>query len=449
MNDSMKKKIYRYMVSLLGIALAAFFITAAIWGFDENVDRYVLHMTAAVLCGVIIYVVCAALAKVFAERVVKPFKEGNMYAYEEITPLRRKNEEQKRALEDRLLKLATGLGTIDAVSLHMKEGLILVSKDRTISALNEAALTLLSAPRRDFIGHDLIELYRNGELIEAINSASEHKSSVVEINNEDRSLCLYVNPVFNDLQPGGAVILIIDVTQARRAEEQRRDFTANVSHELKTPLTSIAGYAEIIEAGMATAEETKRFAGLIRAQSSRLVSLADDIMRLSEIESGEKVLKMEDIELLELGENIAGELRPAAGRNKVSLEILQGSCVYVHADRRMMEELLINLIDNAIKYNKPGGCVKVAFAEDGDYALIKVSDTGVGIPKEDIPRVFERFYRVDKSRSKKTGGTGLGLAIVKHIAEVHNGSVSIESKEGEGSTFTVRIPQSKKILTTQ
>ena len=321
-------------------------------------------MAAAALSGLVIFLVFSALAKVFSESVVKPFKEGDMYAYEEIIPLRRKSEEQKRELEDRLLKLATSLGTIDAVSLHMKEGLVLVSKDRTISALNEAALTLLSAPKRDFIGHDLIELCRNGELMDAISSANEHKSSVVEINNGDRSLCLYVNPVFNDLKPGGAVILIIDVTQARRTEEQRRDFTANVSHELKTPLTSIVGYAEIIETGMANAEETRRFAGFIREQSSRLVSLTDDIMRLSQIESGEKILKMEDIDLLSLGEDIVQQLRPAADSHNVSLDIIYGDDIHLYADRRMINELITNLIDNAIKYNKPGGCVRLAFAED-------------------------------------------------------------------------------------
>jgi len=444
MNDSLKKRIYKYMLIVVGVAFAMFFAASLIWGFTDDVDEYVLRIFASFICGAAVCVICAALARFLSKKIVKPLKDGNMYAYEEITPLRKKSEEQKRELEERLLKLATGLGTIDAVSLHMREGLVLVSKDRTISALNEAAMELLGTPKRDFVGCDVIEICRSIEFISAIDNARERVSSTFEMKQGEKNLMFYVNPVFADLSTGGAVILIIDVTEARRAEEQRRDFTANVSHELKTPLTSIAGYAEIIESGMASDEDIKRFAGLIRNQSSRLVSLTDDIMRLSEIESGEKALKMEEVELFELCENLIEELRPTASKNDVSLELTGNSDVYVYADNRMMSELITNLISNAIKYNNPSGSVRVEVAKDADEAVIRVSDTGMGIPKESLPRVFERFYRVDKSRSKKTGGTGLGLAIVKHIAEVHSGGVTVESVLGEGSVFTVKLPIYKK-----
>lgn len=240
-------------------------------------------------------------------------------------------------------------------------------------------------------------------------------------------------------QVAGTIVLLLDVTEQQRAEQVRREFTANVSHELKTPLTSISGFAEMLQNGMASGEEdVKRFAGRIYSEARRLIALTDDIIRLSRIEQSGAV-EDEPVELRALCEGAAEALRFPAEQKQVAIAV-SGDLVTVRGSRQMLDELVCNLADNAVKYNRPGGRVDLTVRREGDWAAVTVADTGIGIPREHQARIFERFYRVDKSRSKQTGGTGLGLSIVKHIVERHGGSISLESAPGAGTSVTVRLP---------
>lgn len=231
--------------------------------------------------------------------------------------------------------------------------------------------------------------------------------------------------------------------QKRRQKEVdkiKRQFTANVSHELKTPLTSIAGYAELIENGMAEEADVKRFAATIHSEAQRLINLSSDIIKLSQLDEAEGTPQLTAVDLYECAENCINALTLKAEKRKVSLRLLGDSCV-IQANRALIEDLIYNLCENAIRYNKENGTVTVNVGFDGTYSILRVSDTGIGIPAKYQKRIFERFYRVDKSRSKETGGTGLGLAIVKHIAEFHRAALSLESKENEGTIITVRFPE--------
>lgn len=228
--------------------------------------------------------------------------------------------------------------------------------------------------------------------------------------------------------------------EMREAEKVRREFTANVSHELKTPLTSIIGYAEMLQNGVSNAEDSKKFAGVIRKEGSRLLELIDSVISLSRLEDSSAIKTFENLELYGMTEDLIEQLRFSAKEKSVELSI-EGSPLQVRGDRRMIQDLIFNLIDNAIKYNRVGGSVDVSISDEGSYGVITVSDTGIGIPRDDVERVFERFYRVDRSRSRKAGGTGLGLAIVKHIVEYHGGSVVLHSEVNKGTTVAVKLPK--------
>lgn len=228
--------------------------------------------------------------------------------------------------------------------------------------------------------------------------------------------------------------------EMREAEKVRREFTANVSHELKTPLTSIIGYAEMLQNGVSDSEDSKRFAGVIHKEGSRLLELIDSVISLSRLEDSNAVKTFENLELFGIAKDLIEQLHFSAKEKSVELSI-EGSPLQVRGDRRMIQDLIFNLVDNAIKYNRVGGGVEISLSDEGNYGVITVSDTGIGIPKDDVERVFERFYRVDKSRSRKAGGTGLGLAIVKHIVEYHGGSVALHSEVNKGTTVAVKLPK--------
>ncbi len=228
--------------------------------------------------------------------------------------------------------------------------------------------------------------------------------------------------------------------EMREAEKVRREFTANVSHELKTPLTSIIGYAEMLQNGISNAEDSKKFAGVIHKEGSRLLELIDSVISLSRLEDSNAIKTFENLELYGIVQDLVEKLSFSAKEKSVELSIV-GSPLQVRGDRRMVQDLIFNLVDNAIKYNRIGGSVTVSISDEGTYGVMRVTDTGIGIPKDDVERVFERFYRVDKSRSKKAGGTGLGLAIVKHIVEFHGGSVLLNSEVNKGTTITVKLPK--------
>ncbi len=361
--------------------------------------------------------------------------------YEELEPFIVKIRRQNRLIHEQVERLRAERDTISVITHNMNEGLILLDQSHNVLSVNSSALSLLGARPGEYEGKNILMISRNTDLTACIADATEKgESGSLLLEKDGRSCRVSVSAVYRGEEICGAIVLLLDVTEQQRAEKIRRDFTANVSHELKTPLTSISGFAEMIENGMVKGEtDIQKFAGRIYQEANRLIVLTDDIIRLSRIEQDGTPAK-EPVELRELCDNVIRSLRFVSDRKQVELSVT-GEPLTINGNPRMLEELVQNLCDNAVKYNLPGGRVDVSVRQDGSNAVLTVSDTGIGIPREYQKRIFERFYRVDKSRSKQTGGTGLGLSIVKHIVECHGGSIRLESTENVGTTITVCLPQ--------
>lgn len=355
--------------------------------------------------------------------------------------LLRKIRGQERMILRQKEELADDRGTIKAITDNMQEGLILLSPAGTILSVNSSAISLLGAGRRDYAGRSIQELSRLPQLRGAIADALGGKAVSFSAQCGPRFCRFLANPVYQEEELTGSILLILDETQRERSEKQRRDFTANVSHELKTPLTSISGFAEMIETGMASGEDARNFARRITHESGRLLALIDDIIRLSRLDEQVPV-PMSRVSLTAVCREVLATLGMMAEKRWVTLS-LTGPEVFVRGSAGMLSELMTNLCENAVKYNREGGSVTVEISRDPAAGVVTaaVRDTGIGIPAASFQRVFERFYRVDKSRSKQTGGTGLGLSIAKHLVEYHGGSIALESALGEGSVFTVTLPE--------
>ena len=333
-----------------------------------------------------------------------------------ITVLLGKIQGQQRMIRRQMEELADDRGTIKAITGNMREGLIMVSPRGTILSVNSSAIALLGAAPGDWAGRDIGELSQLPELSAALSSALEGRAASLTAWCGQLFCRLFANPVYQERELTGAILLILDDTEREKSEKLRRDFSANVSHELRTPLTSISGFAEMIETGMA-GENTRDFAGRITRESARLLTLIDDIIRLSRLDEHAPT-PMGRVSLTAVCREVLTNLSLVAHRRGVTMK-LQGPEVWVRGNARMLEELMTNLCENAIKYNREEGSVVVETAAGSvpGTVTVTVRDTGIGIPAASFQRVFERFYRVDKSRSKQTGGTGLGLSIAKHLVE--------------------------------
>lgn len=394
-----------------------------------------------VIAGAVIAILLAAvIARYQTKRLVAPINGLNLDepmqndVYEELSPVLRRLNHQKEEIESRMTALQEKRGELDAIISGMREGLILLDDKKRVLSVNRSALALLGGKG----GETLNRLYRGERLIKLVDEAYEKGSAAGDMALNGRD-CRVSASLANT---GGMVVLFQDITQQRRAEEARREFTANVSHELRTPLTSIRGYAELLRSGMVNSEDIAGFGGRIYDESQRLLTLIEDILRLSRLDEG-VIGDVSRVGLLEIAKGVTERLKEQAGAAGVTLEAL-GEEAYVTGERTLIYELVYNLADNAIKYNKNGGSAIIEVTRDGERARLTVTDTGVGIPKESRPRVFERFYRVDKSRSKATGGTGLGLSIVKHAAELSGATVSLESETDKGTRITVEFPKSEQ-----
>ena len=403
-----------------------------------------------ILCGIILALLCAGIVisshttrsilrpiAALAERLDGPAPED---CYDELAPFLRKIRGQQQMILRQMEELADDRGTIKAITDNMQEGLIIVSLQQTILSVNSSAVILLGARPRDYAGRGILALSQLPQLKQAVEDALDGRASAPVAKCGSRFCQLFANPVYLEKQLTGAIVLILDVTEREKAEKMRRDFSANVSHELKTPLTSISGFAEMIEAGMATGEDARDFARRITRESARLLALIDDIIRLSRLDEHIPT-PMARLSVNTVCREVLASLEPVAQKRQVTLS-LSGPEIWVRGNAGMITELVTNLCDNAIKYNHEGGSVSVETAEQpmSGTVTLAVRDTGIGIPSGSFQRVFERFYRVDKSRSKQTGGTGLGLSIAKHIVDCHGGRIAVESVLGEGSVFTVTLP---------
>lgn len=391
-------------------------------------------------------IISAVIATRLSKKIVEPLNSLDLEhplenkTYDEIAPLLSRINRQHEQIKEQIKALQKKTDEFTQITDNMKEGLVLLDNDGKILSINPAACRLFEADE-ECIDKDFVSIDRSCEISAAIKRAEESGHSETRTKYSGRIYQFDISRIESDGSARGSVILFFDMTEQQNAEKMRREFTANVSHELKTPLQGIIGSAELIENGMVRDEDMPRFVGHIRSEAQRLVNLINDIIRLSQLDEGDE-MPHERIGLLSLSQEIAEDLGDAAKKKKVTLSV-GGNEAYVFGVSRLLYEVIYNLCDNAIKYNREGGQVDINIDSVGGAAKLTVSDTGIGIAPKHQARIFERFYRVDKSHSKATGGTGLGLSIVKHAVQYHGGTVSIESEENKGTRITVTLPLSE------
>jgi two-component system phosphate regulon sensor histidine kinase PhoR len=400
---------------------------------------FVIPSILIIMIGV--FVVCTILAKRSTKKIVEPIKEmadnGNGSPYDELLPLSQKIASQQRQIKRQMRRLQFEKDKISTLIENMAEGFILIDVDKKVLMSNYSASKLLGADDDGVTDKTLIAFSRNEVLNDCVDKALSGESKNGDTTVKGRALQIITNPVYSNGEKNGAICLIIDVSAKKKAEKMRREFTANVTHELKTPLTSISGYAEIIASGLVKPDDIPNFANKIHKESGRLLSLISDIMELSQLDEKFSDEEFAPVDLAGVAAEVAEDLRSNAEKHGITITVDTKTAV-INGNRNQIYELIYNLCDNAIRYNRENGSVKIITGDDNEHPFVKVADTGIGIPEKHHKRVFERFYRVDKSRSKETGGTGLGLAIVKHITERHGGEISLESSE-QGTTFTARF----------
>lgn len=362
----------------------------------------------------------------------------NNEAYEELTPLLRKIAEQKETIGEQLADACKKQREFSLITENMSEGFLVIDQDAKLLTYNTAALKLL-----DIVlpaDKSVLLFCRAKEFRDVISDVLSGKRAENVMARGERSYSLIANPVFEQETVIGAVVVILDITESEKRDELRRQFTANVSHELKTPLTSISGFAELMKAGDVAAEHVIDFSASIYDEAQRLITLVNDIIKLSELDGQSMSYESESVDLYELSKEVVSRLEREAKKRNIALHLI-GDKAEIMGVRKILDEMLCNLCDNAIKYNKEGGIVDIIVGQTKDSVNVIVRDTGIGIPEEHQDRVFERFYRVDKSHSKKVGGTGLGLAIVKHSAMYHHARICLESVVDQGTTVTLAFPR--------
>ncbi|MEN6419793.1 MAG: ATP-binding protein [Clostridiaceae bacterium] len=392
-----------------------------------------------------ILVISLFFSRYAAKRIVAPINAldlenplGNA-AYDELAPLLTNMEHQRREIAARIAALCEKQREFTAVTEHMREGLILLDSGERMLAINSSAAQTFGADAGAVIGAHVLMLNRSYALQQALERAKSGGAGESTLIKGAKTYQVLASTVQDEGVSAGTVILILDVSDKVAAEQMRREFSANVSHELKTPLTSILGYAEIMRDGVARVEDTKRFAAKIYDEAAQLMSLIEDIIRLSQLDEKSSLPEKTRVDLKAIVEEVCQRLQPQAQRADVSLAC-ECESAEILGIPKILEEIAQNLVDNAIKYNRHPGNVQISLKKQGETATLRVTDTGIGISEEDRPRVFERFYRADRSRSKQIGGTGLGLSIVKHSAETHGAAVHLESQLGVGTTVTVAFP---------
>ena len=402
------------------------------------------------LCGILclMLILSGIMASAISKRIVKPINELDLESpkenqvYEELSPLLSKIHRQNREIQNQLELAKQQQEEFSLITENMQEGLIVIDKYTMILSANSSAWNLFHMDRV-CQGESVYCLDREEEFRHAIEQvlSGEHTELVLKLNGSD--IQLIANPVIRDKKTEGAVVLLVNVTEKLERESLRREFSANVSHELKTPLTSISGFAEIMQSGLVKCEDIPQFAGRIYKESQRLLQLVEDVIQISQLDEEKTSYTWEPVDVYQVCKNAFESLKEKAKRLNVHLYIC-GEYMKMEAVRTLLEEAVYNVCDNAIKYNRNDGSVSVFLTQTAQEIQIVVKDTGVGITKEDQDRVFERFYRVDKSHSKEIGGTGLGLSIVKHAVGALKGSVMLRSEEGNGTEICMKFPKVHK-----
>ncbi len=393
----------------------------------------------------VIFAVAVILSLVLASRlskkIVKPLNDLNLdeplsnREYEELSPLLRRIDMQQRQIRNQTAQLKQKQNEFETLTGGMAEGLVLLDSKGFIVSINPAAEALLQTDA-SAIGQNILTINRSPKLSALLETAESGTYAEKNMELKGGTYQISANPVTDGDKIPGVVLLMCNITEREKAEQMRREFTANVSHELKTPLQTISGYAELLAGGIAKAEDVPRFSGQIYAESQRMVQLIGDIIDLSHLDEGSEDMHWENTDLYTLAGAVVESLAPEAENAKIKVE-LQGTPTVLYGVPQLLESIVYNLCDNAIKYNRPGGTVCVTVKNVGNSVLLSVADTGIGIPQEDKERIFERFYRVDKSHSKAIGGTGLGLSIVKHACVYLGAKVELQSEVGKGTTICV------------
>lgn len=384
------------------------------------------------------------IAKYAARQIVQPINDLDLNTplanevYDELTPLLRRMDRQHTQIHQQMRDLARAHSDLNAIMQNMREGLILIDQESHILSINPSAMKIFGVPDVPAQDAPLAAICQEAAVIDIVRAAQDGTSGDTILTRGDRTYRVFASPVIRENKVRGAVLLALDVSARYAAEASRREFTANVSHELKTPLTSISGYAEIIESGIAQAADVPVFAGKIHTEAKRLVALVNDILELSRLDEKQGLGAQEPVALLPMVHALAESFQPIAAEKDIALTI-EGGNLTITGYPVLLRELFHNLIDNAVKYTPAGGRVTIRLSQEDGHPLCTVTDTGIGIPAEHQHRVFERFYRVDKSHSRQTGGTGLGLAIVKHVAEVHQAQIRLASTPGQGTAVSIRF----------
>lgn len=408
-----------------------------------------LGMLRPVLIIALLAVVLALLlAYRLSKNIVTPLNKLNLDSplsnkvYEELSPLLKRMDAQQRQLKHQSEELKQKREEFETATENMSEGLIILNEKGVILSINRAAAKMLGLSE-DSVGKDIFSEKTSVNLKEPTQIALSGKNTEEVFALRDGNCQLLANPVSTDGKVMGAALLVLDVTEKERAEQMRREFTANVSHELKTPLQTISGYAELLANGMVADKDKTAFSEKIYAEAQRMIRLIEDIIKLSNLDEGAVELTRETVDLYVTAENTVRSLLPAAKKANVTLS-LNGENAEIYGIPQLLTAVVYNLCDNAIKYNKDGGTVFVNVKNNAENIVLSVRDTGIGIPKEQQERIFERFYRVDKSHSKEVGGTGLGLSIVKHAAKLHDAKITLESEVGKGTGITVIFPKKQQ-----
>lgn len=422
--------------SILRISVSSVTVWVLVLGMMQPI--LIVVVAALILSGV--------LASRISKHIMEPLNSLDLEkplendTYEELSPLLNRINKQHRQIDMQLSELQRKNDEFTQITQGMTEGLVLLNEKNIILNINPAALKLFHT-KKSCTGKDFLTVERSHDVSHAIQDAFSNGYSEVRMKREGKEYQIHVNRIESNNVVIGAVVLAFDITEAAFAERNRREFTANVSHELKTPLQSIMGSAELMENGLVKSEDMTRFVGHIRTEAGRLVILIDDIIRLSQLDEGCD-MPFENVDLYETATDVVAGLADIAVAKNIEITVA-GEAVRIKSVRRLLTEIIFNLCDNAIKYNKDGGMVEVSVTRQEEYAVISVKDSGIGIPPEHQSRIFERFYRVDKSRSKESGGTGLGLSIVKHAAQYLDGQIDLQSSPGEGTIIKISFREDK------
>lgn len=400
------------------------------------------------LLAAVIFGATMVLAEFQTRKIVEPINQIDLddpqyeQVYDELSPLVRRLVKQKETIRQQMDTLREKQEEFTAITENMREGFIIVDSRADVISYNSSALRILGVELSAEQGENVnvLSFNRSGSFRQVVDQALEGERSEQNLELNGRFYQIIANPVEESGKRNGAVVVILDVTEQQGREELRREFTANVSHELKTPLTSISGYAEIMKDGLVQPADMQRFSEKIYQEAQRLITLVGDIIKLSQLDEGNVGLSRSAVDLREVVSDVLSRLRDNARKNQIDL-VIKGGHAIVQGTPQILDEMIFNLCDNAIKYNKQGGWVMITVASENGSPTLTVEDNGIGIAESDQERIFERFYRVDKSHSKQIGGTGLGLSIVKHGAIYHKAKVEMESTLGKGTRIRLIFPK--------